>query len=179
MQALIFIFQNVFYFFAVLFLLRFFMQAFRVSFLTPIGQFILKLTQFWVVPLRKMVPSFFNLDWASLLGALTMVLIFYVVRLFLQNTVILNWQAFLGIFALMVLIALLRLILNVFIFSILLFAIMSWVNPMHPIMQTLCAFVRPILKPIQRIVPVISGIDLSPVVALLVLQALLLFLPNA
>ena len=55
-------------------------------------------------------------------------------------------------------------------------AVMSWVGNRtlaHDVFERLCA---PLLAPIRRIVPTVSGVDLSPLVAILLLQVLLMFL---
>ncbi len=177
MNVLIFLIQNVFYFFATLFLLRFFMQAFRVSFIHPLGQFILKLTNFLVVPLRKIIPSFLNLDWASFVSAFLFIFSFFILKSILQNTVVLNWGAFIFILILWSVFLFLRLIIYIFITSILMFVCFSWLAPTHPMMPLLFQFTRPVLKPIQKLIPLIAGIDLAPVVAILILEALLLLIP--
>ena len=66
----------------------------------------------------------------------------------------------------------LRTALDVFFYAILLQVILSWVNPHTPIASALDSLTRPILAPIQRIIPMTNGIDFSPVVALILLQML-------
>jgi YggT family protein len=64
----------------------------------------------------------------------------------------------------------LRTSLDVFFYAIMLQVILSWVNPHTPISDVLNSLTRPILEPIQRILPMASGIDFSPIVALILLQ---------
>ena len=63
---------------------------------------------------------------------------------------------------------------NVFIFAIVIQVIISWVNPgsYNPVNALLHSITRPVLAPVQRFIPPISGIDLSPLVALIGLQVL-------
>ena len=70
--------------------------------------------------------------------------------------------------------------INVFMFSIIIQVILSWVNPgtYNPVTALLYSITSPIMRPIQRIIPPLSGIDLSPLVAIIGLQVLrMLVLP--
>jgi len=72
--------------------------------------------------------------------------------------------------------ALLRLAVYIFIGALILQAVLSWINPYSPLAAPAYQLTRPILDPIRRIIPTISGIDLSPLVAILLLQVVLMFL---
>ena len=72
--------------------------------------------------------------------------------------------------------SLLRLSVYIFIGALILQAVLSWVNPYSPLSAPAHQLTRPILDPIRRFIPTISGIDLSPLVAILLLQAVLMFL---
>lgn len=176
MTALIFLLKTVFYSVATLFLLRFFMQAFCVSFINPLGNFVLKITAWAVIPARKIIPSFFKLDIASFLLALLTVAIYKAIEFALLGTTVVQWLPFLAVFSLWVVFAFIGLIVQLFIFAILIFAIASWLAPFHPMMLALSQFTRPLLLPIRRIIPPIAGVDLSPVIALILLEAILIFL---
>ena len=69
-----------------------------------------------------------------------------------------------------------RTVIYIFIAALILQAVLSWVNPYSPLSAPAQQLTRPILDPIRRIIPLISGIDLSPLVAILLLQLLLSFL---
>ncbi|HOI52856.1 MAG TPA: YggT family protein, partial [Azonexus sp.] len=70
---------------------------------------------------------------------------------------------------------LIQLTVYILIGALILQAVLSWVNPYSPVAPTVNQLVRPILAPIRRFVPTISGIDLSPLVAILLLQVVLMF----
>ena len=176
MQALIFLIRCVFYFGATLFLLRVFMQAFRVSGATQLGHFILKTTAFLVIPTRKIIPNIAWFDTASFLIALLFIAAYKAIEFALLGTVVVQWAPFLGVFALWVLFAFVRLILDIFIFAILIFAVGSWLAPHHPIMPALAQFTRPLLAPVRRFIPPIAGVDLSPIIVLILLEALIILL---
>ena len=176
MTALIFLLKTFFYLIATLFLLRFLMQAFRVSFANPLGNFVLKITAWAVIPARKIIPSVFGLDTASFLLALLVVAIYKAIEFALLGTTVVQWLPFLAVFSLWVLFAFIGLMLQIFIFAILIFAVSSWIAPFHPMMPALSQFTRPILSPIRRLIPPIAGVDLSPVIALILLEAIVIFL---
>ena len=177
MQAITFLLDAVASFFCTLFLLRFMMQAMRVSFAGQIGDFVVKLTNWAIKPLRRFIPGLGGFDWASLLAALGAQLALSGILLGLAGPSI-NTDG--GTLALMVLWfairALLRLAVYIFIGALILQAVLSWINPYSPLAAPAYQLTRPILDPIRRIIPTISGIDLSPLVAILLLQVVLILL---
>ncbi len=177
MQPIAFLLDAVASFFCTLFLLRFMMQAMRVSFSGQIGDFVVKLTNWAVKPLRSVIPGIAGFDWASLLAALAVQLALSALLIGLAGPA-LNADG--GTIALMVLWfavrALLRLAVYILIGALILQAVLSWINPYSPLAAPAYQLTRPILAPIRRILPTISGIDLSPLVAILLLQVALMFL---
>ena len=142
-----------------------------------IGDFVVKLTNWAIKPLRRFIPGLGGFDWASLLAALGAQLALSGILLGLAGPSI-NTDG--GTLALMVLWfairALLRLAVYIFIGALILQAVLSWINPYSPLAAPAYQLTRPILDPIRRIMPTISGIDLSPLVAILLLQVVLMFL---
>jgi YggT family protein len=78
-----------------------------------------------------------------------------------------------GAILIMAVLMLVRMAIYLAIGVIILQVILSWVNPSSPATPVVSALTRPLLQPIQRVVPLIGNIDLSPLIALLVLQLLL------
>ena len=154
-----------------LFLLRFFMQLLKASFRNPLGQMVISLTDFAVKPVRKLIPSLGKIDLSTLLLA-------FFTQLFLQICLLKlrglpfgieghsAWPSLLGLS----LIGVLRTSLDLFFYALLLQVILSWVNPHTPIAEVLDSLTRPILAPIQRILPTAGGIDFSPMIALILIQ---------
>jgi len=70
----------------------------------------------------------------------------------------------------------LRLAVYILIGALILQAVLSWINPYSPLAAPAHQLTRPLLDPLRRFIPLISGIDLSPLVAILLLQAVLFFL---
>lgn len=177
MQAIAFLLDALVSFFCTLFVLRFLMQAMRVSFGGQIGDFVVKLTNWAVKPLRRVVPGLGGLDWASLLPALGLQLALSAFLVAVAGPLLGAEPMLIALMALkFALLGLLRLAVYIFIGALILQAVLSWVNPYSPLAAPAYQLTRPLLDPIRRILPTISGIDLSPLVAILLLQALLMLL---
>lgn len=173
-QAIAFVLDALFHLFILAALVRFWMQAFRAPARNPIAQFSMALTDWAVKPVRRLVPGLFNLDWASLLVA-------YAFELLLQFLLLLVMGASPNVEAVSVLlfyafVKLIRLSIYVFIGAIIIQAVLSWTSPYHPVGPFFQAMTRPFLKPFQRAVPPIGGVDITPVLVLIALQ-LVLMLP--
>jgi YggT family protein len=177
MQAVVFLLESVVGFFCVLFLLRFMMQAMRVSFAGQIGDFVVKLTNWAVKPLRSVIPGFAGFDWASLIAALAVQLLPSGILIGLAGPAVGGDPGTLALMVLWLAVkALFRLAVYILIGALILQAVLSWINPYSPLVAPAYQLTRPILDPIRRILPTISGIDLSPLVAILLLQVVLMFL---
>ena len=151
--------------------LRFWMQWVRVPFHNPFAQFILKVTDFVVRPLRRVIPGFFGLDWASLLPFYAAELLSVLGSQWLQGyPFAVAGATVLPAFLLLALAVALRLALYLLVGFVLLQAILSWVNPFSPHAPLFYALARPVLSPFQKLVPPIGGVDLTPLVALIVVQ---------
>jgi YggT family protein len=177
MQAIIFLLDAVISFFCTLFLLRFMMQAMRVSFNGQIGHFVVALTNWAVKPLRRIIPGIGGLDWSSIFAA-------YALQLLLTGIIVglssrfgeVDVAALAPTILWFALRALLRLAVYIMIGALILQAVLSWINPYSPLAAPAQQLTSPLLDPIRRFVPLIGGIDLSPLVAILLLQVLLMFL---
>lgn len=177
MQALFFLINAVVTFFTMVFLLRFYMQWRRASFNNPVGAFVLQLTNWAVIPLRRVIPGFFGLDFASLLPVLCAQGFIQALRITSsgalevvgQSKVIMAilWQTLVGSVA-----AFVNLLIGILIIQ----ALLSWLNPYSPFAGIARQLTEPMLEPIRRFIPLVANIDLSPLVAIILLQAFLLFL---
>lgn len=176
-NAAIFLLDAVIGFLSVMLLLRFYMQAFRVSFGNQIGTFIVQLTNWLVKPLRRILPGLYGLDLASLLPAyllqVALLLAVFTLRVGMDEMLLGN---LLGLVLWQGVVATLRLSVYLLIGALILQAVLSWINPYSPVAQPVAQLTRPFLRPIQRIVPPIAGIDLSPLIAILLAQVVLMFL---
>lgn len=176
-QAGLFLLDALIGFLTVALLLRFCMQAFRVSFSNQIGAFVVQLTNWLVKPLRKVLPGLFGLDLASLLPAyLLQVMLLLAVFSLRGGFEVLAIEKLLGLIFWQGLLATLRISIYLLIGALFLQAVISWVSPYSPLAQPVAQLTRPFLRPIQRFVPPIAAIDLSPLIAILLAQLVLIFL---
>jgi YggT family protein len=171
-DALIFIIHAVFGFFASLLLLRFWMQWCRVATRNPLSEFVQSLTNFMVLPARRVIPGLWGLDLATLFLA-WLVLVIEMLLIVLVRGSLPGLGPSAGVILIMALLMLVRMALYLAIGVIFLQVILSWVNPSSPVAPVASALTRPLLQPIQRIVPPIGNVDLSPLIALLALQLVL------
>jgi len=143
-------------------LLRFWMQAIRVRPPASVAQFTFQLSDWLVRPLRRIVPGVGGYDWASLIGAFLIVL--------LATSVLLLAGLSPQMVALAALQRFLSWILYGFMALLIVEAIFSWVNPHAPLAPFVRALNEPLLRPIRRTVPLVGNLDLSLLVAVILLQ---------
>lgn len=174
-NALVFILRTLVDLYLLTFALRLLLQWSKLNTRNPLVQFLLRVTNPLVVPLRRVLPPIGRFDSATgmaLLGlqlAATMVLIrlgcigepdiAQVVALALLNLV--------------------QLLLRVYLYAILVYVILSWVSPggYNPATALLAGLVEPVLAHFRRFIPTIGGLDLSPLFAMIAIQALTMTLP--
>ena len=172
-QAIIFLLETVFHLFVLAAMLRFYMQVFRASFRNPVAQFVVALTDFAVKPLRRIIPGLGGLDLASLFLA-WMTEFVLLILVFLVRTQTLPEGGALTAMLFLAFIALIRLSLYLLIAVVLVQAVLSWVSPYHPMMPLFDTLSRPFLKPFRKLIPLIGGVDLSPLALLVVCQLILM-----
>lgn len=154
-------------------LLRLLLALVRADFYNPLSQFLVKITNPVLVPLRRFIPPMGKIDSASLVLAFTLKLISATLLMSLQGL-----DAGIGGLILAVIADLMRTVVWIFMVALIIQAIMSWVgnsygNPMGSLLDSLTA---PLLDPIRKFVPLIGMVDLSPLVAILLLQVVLIAL---
>jgi YggT family protein len=162
-------------FFVYLLLARFLFQWLRVPFRNPLGEFVIAATNWMVVPARRVIPSLAGLDLASFLLA------WLLQGLGLLALYLIGGWAFgsapgvaAGILALLALVDLGRFVVYILVFSLIVQAVLSWVSPYSPFAPLFDALTRPFLRPLRRFVPPLGGVDLTPLVLIVLLQVLLI-----
>lgn len=168
MEALYFLINTAFTLYLMVVLLRFWLQLVRADFYNPFSQFVVKVTNPLVLPLRRILPSLGKLDTATLLLAYLLATAkFVVLQLVFSVSIQIGPSFILGG------LLLLKEALNLVFWVLLIRAIMSWFsqgrNPMEYVFQQLT---EPFLAPIRRILPPMGGLDLSVLVALVALKFL-------
>ena len=175
MQALWFLIDTLASFLAGSLLLRCYMNWLGLRGRDPLSQFVYAITDWCVLPLRKALPAKGRWDLASLVAAALVALLAAVLFNVLVGRGVIPM---LGQSLLLALTWLLRWGLYTAMMILILSAILSWVNPQAPMAPLLNALTRPILEPIRRIIPLVGGVDLSPVVAIVAIQFLLMLVNN-
>lgn len=169
-HALAFLVDTVFYLYILALMLRFLLQLVRADFYNPFSQALVKITNPVLVPLRRLIPGYRGWDIAALVAMYLLELI--------ALALVLIWISGVRVApATLLLIAVLKLVdllLNVYFFSILLQAVLSWVSPgsYNPLTSLLWRLNEPLLRPVRRLIPPMGGLDLSPLVVLLAIQFL-------
>ncbi|KHF25535.1 YggT family protein [Solemya velum gill symbiont] len=172
---LLFLIQIGFGFYTMLLLLRFLLQATRADFYNPISQMIVNFTAPVLRQFRRFIPGYRGLDIASLVAAWVVTTIESVLIL-----AIVGFQGSLLSALPWALPQLVSLLFTIFIFSIVIQAIMSWFPATHghPLQQLVSQIAATVTNPVRRLFPVgTSGIDFTPMLAiigLIVLKMLIL-----
>ena len=176
--AAIYILQTIGSLYLLIIVLRFVLQLVRADFYNPLSQFAVRATQPLLKPLRRIIPSLFGLDMSSLvlaiivqliLMALTLLLAYGTVDVLAAGTAgallhLLIW-AIIGVTALF---------LKIFFFALIISVILSWVAPAshNPGAEMVNQICEPMLAPLRRILPNLGGLDISPILAFMVLKLL-------
>jgi YggT family protein len=160
----IFLIDTLFSIYIAIMLLRFILQQVGADFYNPISQFVVKATQPLVSLSRRFIPSIKKVDTASLVLVFALILIKLVILFSIAGAQI-NGQMLL----IKAVYDLISLTFDIFIIALFVQAILSWVNPdpNHPVSSLLHNLTFPVLRPIKKYIPPISGIDLSTLVALI------------
>ena len=151
------------------FLLRFLLQWVKAEYYNPFTQAIVRITNPLVGPARRFVPTSRNADIPTLVVLVLLEAILTFTLMAVGNLSSVS----LAPFPAMVLFRLISLTLWFYSVSILIYVVMSWIGPrgQHPIAVVLADLNEPLLRPVRRILPPIAGLDLSPLLVLILLQA--------
>jgi YggT family protein len=154
-------------------LLRFLLASVRADFYNPLSQALVKITNPVLRPLRRVIPSLRGIDLASIVLMLALQMLALYLIILLRGAGIAPFSLLIWSIA-----ELLSLLLNTYLVLIFIQIIASWINPggRNPALHLLSSITDPLLRPARRIVPLIEGIDLSPMLVLIVLQLLKMLL---
>ncbi len=150
------------YIFAVM--LRFLFQWVQADFYNPISQFLIKITHPPLRLLRRFIPAVGRIDSSSIVLMLALQMLSGYLVAVLQGS-----SVGLGPLAIFSISELLQLLLNIFLFAVIIRALLSWFSPgiRHPATSLLYSLTEPLLSIVRGVIPPISGIDLSPLVILI------------
>ena len=147
-------------------LLRLYMQYHRVPFGNPLGRFVFAITDWIVMPLRRIVPSVKRWDLASIVAAWIVITVKYVLLFLLAGR-----TAQMGLLPVLSLIGLVQLAVSGLTMLLIVHAVLSWVPGASPPLRDVVArLAEPLVAPLRRFIPLVGGIDLSPLAAIVLLQ---------
>ena len=173
--ALIFIVSTIVRLFLLVLLLRFWLPWLRADFRNPIAQGILRLTSPLVIPVRRIIPPLGRLDTATVFIAFGVQYLALLLILAISGA-----QADFAWLSVTSLIELILLSLNIFTFAIFIHIILSWVAPgtYNPATAFISTIVNPVLQPFRKRIPPLGGLDISPMVVIILLQALVILVSD-
>jgi YggT family protein len=174
MSAVYFIVETLLSLALFVFLARLLLQLNRADFRNPIAQAVVRLTNPVILPLRRVLPPIGKLDTASVVAVLLVTAVEVACLFALHSGVLpgpLEW-------ARAMLLEIGRMLLSTYCYAILLYALLGLIAPSgySPLQSVLAAVCEPVLRPIRRLIPSVAGLDLSPLWAIIVIQALLILL---
>ena len=149
------------------------MQWQRIPFGNPVGGLVFALTDWLILPLRKVIPPVGRWDVSSLVAAVLLQLVQYFLLILLLGVASawawLPWLALIGLG---------RVAVSGLMGLLIVYAVMSWVQARSPLSDVIARLCEPVLRPFRRIIPLMGGIDLSPLVVLVLLQVAMIVLGN-
>ena len=170
-NAATFLIETLFGLYILIVMLRFLLQWARADFYNPISQFLVAVTNPPLVFLRKIIPGFFGID----ISALVLLVALAVVKVYLIFAIAGFTPQFPG--ALMLGVGeVLQLAVYVFIFSMLIRVVLSWINPgsYNPVIGLINQLTEPLMAPARRIIPPFGGLDISPIIVFIFLYLTLM-----
>lgn len=162
-------------FLTIVLLARVWMQWARASFRNPVGQFVVAATDWGIRPLRRFIPGLFGVDLSGVVAAWLVQIAFFGVVTGLTGLLLPTPEAIVAVVWLAAL-AVMRIFIYLLMGVVIAAALLSWINPYSPFAPLFDTLSQPVLAPVRRRLPALGGVDLSPLVVLLVLQVALIVL---
>ena len=172
-NAATFLVETVLGIYILIVMLRLLLQWVRADFYNPLSQFIVRATQPVLAPMHRTLPAVGGID----LACVVLLVVLQFGELWVVTGLLGHRVAAVALFVLSIA-ELLQLAVYVFLFSILIQVIMSWINPgsYNPLLSVLYSLNEPLLAPARRIIPPFGGLDLSPIVVMVALQLVAILL---
>ena len=174
MEAIRYIVDTLLWLLTLAFMLRLMFQLVRADFRDPMADAIVRITNWLVMPLRRLLPPIRKVDTATVVAVLLVACLRSFVVIELSGLQINDVELFLRI----TLVDLVRLVLNIYLFAMLLYALSSYVSPggYAPGVRLLAQLCEPILKPVRKLIPPIGQIDFSVLWVSIIIGALLVLI---
>jgi len=174
MEAIKYIVDTLLWLLTLAFVLRLLFQWVRADFRDPMADAIVRVTNWLIMPLRKVFPPIGKIDTATVIAVLAVAS----ARTFADMTLAGQGAGDLGLFLRHTIVDLAGLVLRIYLFALLLYWLTSYVSPggYAPGVRLLAQLCEPILKPVRRIIPPIGRIDFSVLWVSILIGALLVLL---
>lgn len=172
-QAFAFLIETVFQLYLAALMLRVLLEALRADYYNPVCQALIRITDPLVKPLSKLIPRVGPVSLAGIVWLYILELLLLVILAALGG-----WNLDWPVLLLLGVLRLVRMLLVLYLVLIIVGVILSWVGQgfRHPIVPLVYQLTEPVLAPIRRILPPLGGFDLSPLVAIIVIQFLIILL---
>ncbi|NBB93657.1 MAG: YggT family protein [Gammaproteobacteria bacterium] len=172
-QAFAFLIETIFQLYLAALMLRVLLEALRADYYNPVCQALMKVTDPLVRPLAKVLPRVGSVSLAGIAWLYILELVLLVILAAIGGWAI-DWTVLL----LLAVLRLLRMLLVLYLVLIIVNVILSWVGQgfRHPIVPLIYQLTEPVLAPIRRVLPALGGFDLSPLVAIIAIQFLIILL---
>lgn len=168
-QGLLFLINTLFDLFLFVLVIRLILAWSGAHYFDPITQFFVRITDFIIKPLRRWLPNVRGIETSTLTLIFALEIIKFAIIAFLS----VGAPHLLGLLVL-ALADMGKLFIQTFFYTILVQALLTWIQPNSPMNNVLYQITAPIMRPIQRVVPLIGGVDISPIPAMILLQLLLI-----
>ncbi len=168
-DALVFLISTIFDLYIFLLVIRVLLAYAGANYYDPMTQFVVRCTDFVVKPLRRLIPNVRRIEISTIFLIIALELIKYLLLITIGNGNVVIYGLLIVALA-----DTLKLFLQTMFYAIILQAILSWVQPGSPMAPVLYKITSPIIRPFQRLVPAVGGMDISPIPAMILLQLLII-----
>ncbi|MFV1982731.1 MAG: YggT family protein [Thiohalomonadales bacterium] len=154
-------------FFIFTLIVRFIMQLVRADYSNPVGAFIVKVTNPALKPLRRFIPGLWGID----LSSLVLVFVVQALEIILVNLLPGRKLPDISNILLLTIGHVADTVITIYFISVFIVVIASWIiqGSYNPVLNLIYQIIEPLMRPIRRIVPPMSGLDLSPLIAIAIL----------
>lgn len=173
LNAILFLISCIFDFYILILIMRLVLAWVGADYHNPVTQFVVKMTSFFIKPMKKILPDIRGIETSTLVA----IILVEVCKFFFITVLSFGLPNIFGLFILAIG-DFLQLLIWALSIALILQVILSWVQPGSHVHQTLDKFTSPLMRPFQRVLPPVAGIDISPIPALIILQLLIIVLVN-
>jgi YggT family protein len=174
MDAIRYIVDTLLWLLTLAFVLRLLFQLVRADFRDPMADAIVRITNWLILPLRRVLPPVAKIDTATVVAVLAVACAHTAALLALSGLGEIDWLSLLRV----TVIELIDMVLRIYLFALLIYWLTSFISPggYAPGLRLLGQLCEPVLKPVRRLIPPIGQIDFSVLWVSIAIGALLVLL---